>query len=170
MLDRFYFANETALNETALATSQPPPPMQSWNTVPVPSPGVPIQAPGQPLPLPLPPVSSLPLEPEFQPTPATPVPPAVDVSATSNATGGPIDYETMASSPTSFGQGQYKLLGVVQTNSFGAALFETATNSYSVQIGEQIGHSPYVLSGLEDGKAILRNGEQTLVLHVGEAI
>lgn len=64
----------------------------------------------------------------------------------------------------------YKLLGVVQTNHFAAALFQTETNSYSVRPGETVGQSQFVLTGLRDGKAIVQQGDRQIVLQVGDSL
>ena len=65
-------------------------------------------------------------------------------------------------------QGPHTLLGVVKTNSFGAALINTNGSSYSVKVGEMIQSSGYRLTGLEHDQAILSRGPHTRIIQVGE--
>jgi len=78
--------------------------------------------------------------------------------------------DTIASSVqmTTSVQGQHTLLGVVKTNQFGAALVKTNGSSYSVRVGDALRHSRYVLTALDQDKAVLNDGQRTLTITVGE--
>lgn len=64
--------------------------------------------------------------------------------------------------------GQHTLLGIVQTNRFGAALIKTGDSSYSVRVGDTLRQSGFRLTQLEPDRAILSNGQRTFGVNVGE--
>jgi len=65
-------------------------------------------------------------------------------------------------------RGLHSLLGVVQTNHFGAALIKTQDSSYSVRVGEPIRQSNLTLAELDRDRVILTDGQRQLVVNVGE--
>jgi Tfp pilus assembly protein PilP len=65
-------------------------------------------------------------------------------------------------------RGLHSLLGVVQTNHFGAALIKTQDSSYSVRVGEPIRQSNFTLAELDRDRVILTDGQRKLVVNVGE--
>lgn len=65
-------------------------------------------------------------------------------------------------------QPTFTLLGVLAMQELSAALFRTNNNTYSVRLGESVGNSQWILSEIRQEKAILRQGNQTLVLSAGD--
>lgn len=114
------------------------------------------------------PIPWLPPEESFQSELTVPPPPDFNLSALTPTAALP-DLGISSAAPMPSTQGQHTLLGVVQTNNFGAALIKTHDSSYSVRVGEAIRQSPYVLSELTSDKMILRHGQQTIVVNVGES-
>jgi hypothetical protein len=64
----------------------------------------------------------------------------------------------------------YTLVGIIQTGQFSAALFQTDDNSYSVRLGEPVGQSYFKLVDLNDKAAILSDGEEQIILYVGDTL
>jgi hypothetical protein len=62
----------------------------------------------------------------------------------------------------------HTLVGVVKTNQFSAALFKTGDTSYAVRLGENLGQGQLQLIEVSDRAATLSDGQNHLVLNVGE--
>lgn len=62
----------------------------------------------------------------------------------------------------------HTLVGVVQTSQFSAALFKTGDTSYAVRLGEKLGQGQLQLVEVNERAATLSDGQNHIVLHVGE--
>ncbi len=152
MVDRFYFVGQP----TAQATS----PLSNGALKAVlPEPGLPL----------IPPSESYWYPPEPNDRGPLVVPPPPDMPLSVGAQN--IPYARYGGIPPISPGGEQKphtLLGVVETNSFGAALIRTYDGSYSVRVGDTLRQSQYVLSALESDKAIFSDGRNTFIVAVGE--
>lgn len=63
----------------------------------------------------------------------------------------------------------YTLLGILELGPQSTALFSKGESTYSVSLGQAIGNSPWILTKFSEGKAILRQGNETRSVTVGEA-
>jgi len=175
-VDRFYF--------TAASGEQPQDnPQPTWLMVDrfyldaaMPLPGAAQPLSGSPLPWVWPQALSrtvfssyqgdLPGNPADQDSLAVPPPPTLPIDSVAPLAYGPLsDAERPSPAPP---KSRHTLLGIVQTNQFGAALVKTDDSSYSVRVGDQLRQSNFRLTALEPDRAILSNGGRTFIVSVGE--
>lgn len=63
----------------------------------------------------------------------------------------------------------HRLIGVVKTGRFAAALVQTEQNSYAVTLGDRVSQSAWQLVEVLESSVVLSDGQQRLALHVGDA-
>lgn len=152
MVDRFYFAGHSTAQETPPATNGA---LNSAFT----DPGLQVLSP---------PESNW-YPPGFSNPGSLVVPPPPDMPLAAGVQNTPYAaYSGLSPASPQVNQRRHTLLGVVETNRFGAALIRTDDGSYSVRVGDTLRQSRYVLSGLESDKAIFSDGQNTFVVNVGE--
>lgn len=145
VVDRFYFAPQTFSSRQVAGVQtdmEPGNPMES-----------------SPLMVPLPP-----------PPPSPQAVPMAQIAATSNpppspslAPLPPATMPTVAPAPK-----VNRLIGVVKTGQFSAALVQTDQNAYAVKLGDMISQSTWQLIEVQDNSVILGNGHERLTIHVGD--
>jgi hypothetical protein len=159
MVDRFYFSSLPEVMTSAVVFPQLPLAVS------------PAMAPsGQAGALAAPPPQVIPsfLNPTFHGLLEVPPPPVVDLSTGSQPLTSVPLRETEPFPPNISRENLHTLLGVVQTNHFGAALIKTQGSSYSVRVGEPIRQSRFRLTELESDRATLTDGLRKFVVNVGE--
>lgn len=62
-----------------------------------------------------------------------------------------------------------RLIGVVQTGQFSAALVQTNQNAYAVKLGDRISQSAWQLVEVQHDAVVLSNGHERLNVYVGDA-
>ncbi|QQE63366.1 hypothetical protein GFS31_00300 [Leptolyngbya sp. BL0902] len=61
-----------------------------------------------------------------------------------------------------------RLLGVIQTGQFSAALIQTGGNSYAVRLGDRVSQSAWQLVEVQANAVIVSDGQERHLLHVGD--
>lgn len=176
-IDRYYFANgvngndSTATEPALLMVDRMYFSHQSW---PGPTSASPKAAPSpssrvaHPQSLPAIGANWLPPAAAFQGPIEVPPPPSFSSLAETAPGQSMAAVETSSPIPKVSHQLPHTLLGVIETNHFGAALVQTNGSSYSVRVGDAMRQSRFVLTDLDQDRAIFSDGQRSLTVNVGE--
>lgn len=155
VVDRFYFDPHQRANASPdtpaarspeiqpLAVPLPPPSPQAFSQAPVASAAVPH---GQ----------NAPHTPTLSDRPAISQPSSPPTMAQATPVAAPVSQNN-------------RLLGVVQTGQFSAALVQTGQNSYAIRLGDRISQSPWQLVDVQDSSVTLSRDSERLTIHVGDS-
>lgn len=144
VVDRFYFDRSTVADTKVM--------------------GSPNHQDAQPLMVPLPPPSPAALTVAQGTAPSAPTSALPAVHQRSPASPAPSQaVAVVAPSPK-----LNRLLGVIQTGQFSAALIQTGQNSYAVRLGDYVSQSAWQLVEIQSNAVIINDGQERHLIHVGD--